>query len=53
MIRIDYDDQLEDVVSRISSSLKEFGIEIVWIPGERDGFELYEIKKIEKPDTVY
>ncbi len=41
--RIDYDDQLQDVVSRIGKLLKEeFGIEII-DAGGGDGFEEYEI----------
>ena len=35
------------MIDKISSELKKFGLRINWIEGEHDGFDEYEIIKIE------
>ena len=45
--RIEYDHRPDEVVDIISAKLSQFGLEIVWIDSENDGFDDYEIKKIQ------
>ena len=41
-----HDDTPDAVVDRIASLVKPLGVEIKYIPGERDGIEEWEINKI-------
>lgn len=43
IFRVDYDHRADEIVSIISEKLKQFGLSIEWVEGERDGFELFEI----------
>lgn len=46
-IKVWYYDQIFEVIDKISSELREFGLEIVSDELEHDGFEVYKIKKID------
>jgi putative heme iron utilization protein len=43
--KIWYDDQLNDVVDKIASQLKSYGLEVIELDGG-DGFMEYEIKPL-------
>jgi len=53
-IQIEYDDQLEDVIDKVNTELKEKGIQIHFEPDneEHDGFELYEMVREDLPEGV-
>jgi hypothetical protein len=44
-IRIEYDDNLIDVVDRVAEAVEPFGVKIENVPGDKDGFELYTVEK--------
>lgn len=44
--RVYHDDSQNDVVEKISENLTQFGLEIVWIEADNDGFDDYEIRLI-------
>lgn len=44
--RIEYDHRPDEVVDIISKELEKFGLKIVWIEAENDGFDDYEIIKL-------
>jgi len=46
--RVYHDDSQNDVIEKISENLEQFGLEIVWVESDNDGFDDYEIKKIKK-----
>ena len=46
--RVRYDNRPDEIVDTISGKLEKFGLKIVWIEAENDGFEDYEIVKLEK-----
>lgn len=45
--RVWYDDDVYAIVDKISKKIKQFGLTIENIEGINDGFEDFEIKKIE------
>jgi len=47
IFRVYHDDTQNDVVDAISEQLADFGLEIIWIEAVNDGFDDYEIKKID------
>lgn len=42
--RIAYDDNVLDIVDKISAALRPHGLEVVFDEEEHDGFELCEVK---------
>lgn len=45
---LEYDDQLDDAVDKISKALIEFGLEIDYSDEGGDGYQGYTISKIEE-----
>jgi hypothetical protein len=45
--RVYYDDSIDNVIIDIAKRLEQFGLRIKWIQAENDGFDDYEIEKIE------
>lgn len=46
-IRINYDDQLNDIIAKINKSLYKFDLKIHFDNEEHDGFELLAIRVVE------
>lgn len=45
--RVYYDDDAFAIIDKISKKIEQFGLTITCIEGEHDGFEDFQIKKIE------
>jgi len=48
VIRLDYDEEAFDIIDTLNTYLKDYGLEIEWIEGERDGYEEFYIKEIKE-----
>jgi hypothetical protein len=46
--RVDYDDNADNIVFEISQRLGQFGLKIIALDTVNDGFNEYEIVKIEE-----
>lgn len=46
-IRIDYDDHGYDIIAKVNAALESHGLEFICDELEHDGFDIFELKKVE------